>query len=153
VPFFIDNQLAGAYGFNDREYMEGPFSEGAPTQGYQTPLLRKDLFLQGIAALNRQSEETYKKKYPDLSDSQKDKILQMCEKGEIPTEGFKSSFFFSHLKDAVLAGVYSDPIYSGNAGMSGWKMKQYPGARMFYTDIIESGKFEEIEPISLADMF
>ncbi|ELE4462637.1 gluconate 2-dehydrogenase subunit 3 family protein, partial [Campylobacter jejuni] len=28
VPYFIDNQLASAYGYNDREYMQGPFMEG-----------------------------------------------------------------------------------------------------------------------------
>lgn len=27
IPYFIDKQLAGEYGFNSREYMEGPFFE------------------------------------------------------------------------------------------------------------------------------
>lgn len=40
VPYFIDNQLAGAYGYNAREYIAGPHFKGAPTQGYQTPLVR-----------------------------------------------------------------------------------------------------------------
>ena len=52
VPYFIDNQLAGAYGYNAREYIAGPHFRGAPTQGYQTPLVRRDLFKQGILALN-----------------------------------------------------------------------------------------------------
>ncbi|MGE4268618.1 MAG: gluconate 2-dehydrogenase subunit 3 family protein [Deferribacterales bacterium] len=152
VPYFIDHQLAGAYGYNAREYMVGPHFEGAPTQGYQTPLLRKDLFLQGIAAINKQAKTQYKMDFPDLSPAQQDDILKMCEKGDIRTEGFKSSFFFSVFKGAVIAGVYADPMYGGNADMSGWKMKQYPGARMAYTDIIDSDKFEKIEPVSLADM-
>ena len=30
VPYFIDNQLAGAYGYNAREYIAGPHFKGAP---------------------------------------------------------------------------------------------------------------------------
>jgi gluconate 2-dehydrogenase gamma chain len=152
VPYFIDNQLASAYGINAREYTYGPYAAGAPAQGPQTALLNKDLFLQGIAALNRQSKATFKKNFPDLTDSQKDEILTMCQAGNIPTVGFTSSYFFSMLKTAVLAGVYVDPIYNGNLNMDGWKMKEYPGAQMTYADIIQSEEFQKIEPVSLADM-
>src|SRR5699024_9935403 len=48
VPYFIDNQLAGSYGVNAREYMQGPFDIGEPTQGYQTPLIRQEVFLRGV---------------------------------------------------------------------------------------------------------
>lgn len=152
APYFIDNQLAGAYGYNAREYTDGPFAPGAPTQGYQTPLLRRDVFLQGLAALNAQSNAMFKKHFPDLTAEQKDQILKKCEAGELPTEGFTSSYFFALLKSAVLAGVYADPIYGGNNAMNGWKMKKYPGARMAYIDVIESDKFETIAPVSLAGM-
>ncbi len=152
VPYFIDNQLAGAYGYNAREYTQGPFAAGAPTQGYQTPLLRKDIFLQGIAALNTQSEASFKKTFPELDDTQKDQVLKMCEESKIATAGFTSGYFFLLLKNIVLAGVYSDPIYGGNNGMGGWKMKNYPGAQMAYTDVVTQEKFAVIEPLSLADM-
>lgn len=152
VPFFIDNQLAGAFGYNAREYISGPFSSGAPTQGYQTPLLRRDIFIQGLAALNTQSNATFKKDFPTLGDAEKDQILKMCEAGKIPTEGFTSAEFFALLKTAVLAGAYADPIYSGNNTMNGWKMKDYPGAQMSYIAIIESREFERIAPLSLANM-
>lgn len=49
VPYFIDNQLASAYGYNDREYMQGPFMEGKAEQGYQTPMQRKDIFFRRCA--------------------------------------------------------------------------------------------------------
>lgn len=51
VPYFIDNQLAGSYGVNAREYMQAPFDVGEPTQGYQTPLIRQEVFLSGIRKL------------------------------------------------------------------------------------------------------
>ncbi len=152
VPYFIDNQLAGAYGYNAREYMSGPFSPGAPTQGSQTPLLRRDMFLQGIAALNAQAGAKFSKDFPDLGAEQKDRILKMCEAGEIPTEGFSSSQFFALLRGAVLAGVYADPIYAGNEAMRGWKLKEYPGPRMANLDVIDDAGFDLIPPVSLADM-
>ena len=48
VPYFIDHQLAGNYGSNSKEYMQGPFDVGAPTQGYQSRLTRAEIFRQGI---------------------------------------------------------------------------------------------------------
>lgn len=152
VPFFIDNQLAGAYGMNAAEYMSGPFKPGAPEQGYQTSLLRKDIFLQGINALNSQSQAMFKKDFPDLTDAQKDQILQLCQDGKINTEGFTSSYFFSLLRDMVIAGAYADPIYSGNNNMDGWRMKDYPGAQMDYMGVIDSPAYQSITPMSLADM-
>lgn len=152
VPYFIDNQLAAAYGFNAREYNAGPFGEGAPTQGQQTALLRKDVILQGLAALNKQANEQYKKDFPDITDAQKDEILKLCAAGKIPAEGFKSSYFFSVLKEMVMGGVYADPIYNGNNNKDGWRMKEYPGHQMSYLDVVDSKKFEIIDPMSLADM-
>lgn len=152
VPYFIDNQLAGAYGYNAREYITGPHAPGAPGQGYQTALCRKDVFVEGLAALNAMSQKWFRKDFPAVTPEQQDEILKMCEKGSIPTNGFTSKFFFGLLKDAVLAGVYADPIYAGNNNMDGWRMKQYPGAQMAYMDVIDSPKFDKIDPVSLADM-
>jgi gluconate 2-dehydrogenase gamma chain len=152
VPYFIDNQLAGAYGYNAREYMQPPFAKGSPTQGPQSALFRKDIFLEGINALNAQANVTFKANFPDITDAQKDQILKMCEAGSIPTEGFSSAEFFALLKTMTLAGVYADPIYNGNNNMNGWRMKDYPGAQMSYMNVITSKKFEKIAPVSLADM-
>src|SRR5579871_3043882 len=52
VPIFIDRQLAGAYGRGARMYLDGPFGEGTPQQGYQLPLPPADLYRVGIADLN-----------------------------------------------------------------------------------------------------
>ena len=38
VPYFIDNQLAGAYGYNAREYIAGPHFKGAPTRAIRRRL-------------------------------------------------------------------------------------------------------------------
>lgn len=152
VPYFIDNQLAGAWGYNAREYMQGPFAPGAPTQGPQTALIRRDLFRQGLLALNDAAQQRHKKDFPALSGAEQDEILKLCQAGELPTEGFTSSYFFAELRGAVLAGCYADPIYNGNNNMDGWRLKDYPGAQMVYTHLIENDGFDKVEPISLASM-
>lgn len=152
VPYFIDNQLAGAYGYNAREYIAGPHFKGAPTQGYQTPLVRRDLFKQGILALNNAAQERFKKDFPQLSGTEQDQILMDCEAGKLPTQGFTSDYFFSLLKNAVLAGAYADPLYNGNNNMDGWRMKEYPGAQMAYTYLMTSETFEKVPPVSLSSM-
>lgn len=152
VPYFIDNQLAGAYGYNAREYTAGPHFPGAPTQGYQTPLLRREMFKQGLKALNDAAHKEFNKDFQRLQGEEQDKILGLCESGKLQTEGFPPDYFFSQLREAVLAGVYSDPIYNGNNNMDGWRMKDYPGAQMAYSNIMNSDKFEKIDPQSLADM-
>lgn len=152
VPYFIDNQLAGAYGYNAREYTGGPHFPGASTQGYQTPLLRRDVIKQGLALLNRAARDGYQRDFPKLAPADQDKVLTDCEAGKLPAEGFTSAFFFSLLRDMVLAGAYSDPIYNGNNNMDGWRLKGYPGAQMAYSYLMTSEKFELVDPVSLSSM-
>lgn len=153
VAFFIDNQLASGYGYNVREYMQGPFFPGAPTQGPQSPLKNSELILQGIKALNTQSKKSYGNNFDSITPDQQDNILKMCEAGKIPTDGFTSSYFFETLRGLVIAGVYADPIYSGNNKMGGWLQKNYPGAQMSYFAIMTDPKFINMPPVSLADMY
>jgi hypothetical protein len=44
VPIFIDRELDGAYGRGARMYLNGPFAEGTPQQGYQLPLPPAELY-------------------------------------------------------------------------------------------------------------
>lgn len=152
VPYFIDNQLAGAWGYHSREYMAGPFAPGAPTQGYQSPVLRRDVFKEGLSALNEEAQRRYKKDFPQLVAPEQDQLLRMCEAGQLETKRFSSKYFFSLLRAATLAGAYADPIYNGNNNMDGWKLKEYPGAQMSYEYLMEQEKFEKIDPMSLAGM-
>ena len=149
----MDNQLAGAYGYNAREYTAGPHHfPGAPTQGYQTALLRRDLFKEGLLALNSAAREHFQKDFPQLDGTEQDRILSDCEAGKLPVRGFTSDYFFSLLRDLVLAGAYADPLYNGNNNMDGWRMKKYPGAQMAYSYLMASDKFETLEPVSLSSM-
>src|SRR4051794_6201672 len=49
IVTFIDRELAAGYGRGARMYLQGPFAEGAATQGYQLPLAPAELYRVGLA--------------------------------------------------------------------------------------------------------
>ena len=52
--------MAGGYGKGDRLYLEGPFAEGTPEQGYQLRMTPSELIRAGIADVNAYAREKYK---------------------------------------------------------------------------------------------
>lgn len=151
VPYFIDHQLASIWGVNGKVYMQGPFYEGQPNQGYQTPLKRHQIFDVGIEAISKESKSTFDETFTSLEGDQQDQILEAFEKNEVKMKGVSSNEFFELLRSTTIEGVYADPLYGGNKNMAGWKMKQYPGVHMNFTDQIESEEFIDIEQKSLHD--
>lgn len=149
VPYFIDRQLAGAYGENSKEYMLGPFLEGETTQGYQSRLKRNEMFRQGLQVMQQEAQSRFKANFADLEGGQMDEILTAFQEDEIQMSGVSALFFFRLLRMATLEGAYADPIYGGNQNMEGWKMKGFPGHQAAYIDDIESEDFVKMEPHSL----
>jgi len=152
VPYFIDNQLAGAYGMNAKEYMQGPFADGATTQGYQSRLTRGEIFSQGVEKLDEEAKNRFQKGFAELEPEQMDEILTAFQKGEVEMMAVTSDFFFKLLRQATIEGAYADPIYSGNKNMDGWRMKGFPGHQYGYIGQIESEEFQKIEPQSISSM-
>ncbi|MEN1967119.1 gluconate 2-dehydrogenase subunit 3 family protein [Lentibacillus sp. N15] len=150
VGYYIDHQLAGSYGFNARDYMEPPFYHGEKVQGYQGRLKRREIFRIGLRELENHSQEKHKKAFTEITDDQRDEILQEFESDKVKLSTVSPSGFFELLRGVTLEGLYSDPLYGGNIDMDGWKMRNYPGDQMGYTDIIEKD-FQEIKPSSLRD--
>lgn len=153
VPYFLDMQLAGAYGHNSKEYMQGPFYEGEPTQGYQSRLTRAEVFMLGIKALNDTANKDFDDDFANLDGGQMDEIITGFQKGDadlgVPAATAKPVDFFNLLRSATIEGAYADPLYRGNRGMEGWKMKQFPGHQHSYIDQMDGDSFQEIEPQSL----
>ena len=52
VATYIDRQMAGSYGKGDRLYLDGPFSEGTPQQGYQLAMTPSEVIRNGIADIS-----------------------------------------------------------------------------------------------------
>src|SRR5438552_16284954 len=58
---YIDRALAGGWGKGDRLYMQGPWKQGVPSQGYQLPLTPAEVYRTGIAAANASCVKTHGK--------------------------------------------------------------------------------------------
>src|ERR1700719_2609009 len=48
IHIYVDRALAGAWGKGERLYMQGPWKQGSPSQGYQLPLTPAQLYRAGI---------------------------------------------------------------------------------------------------------
>jgi gluconate 2-dehydrogenase gamma chain len=135
---FIDRQLAGPYGRAEGLYMRGPFADGTPQQGDQSPLTPAARYRQGLAALDKYCRSKYAgKSFAQIPDNEKDKLLSGLEKGQVQLEGASGRAFFEQLLQNTQEGFFADPVYGGNRNMAGWKMIGYPGARYDYRDWVE----------------
>ncbi|WP_249869986.1 gluconate 2-dehydrogenase subunit 3 family protein [Oceanobacillus saliphilus] len=149
VPYFIDKQLAGPWGINADDYMKRPFLTPELNQLPQVPLNRADIFILGVRMLNEVSKTDYGDAFYNLEEERQIEILQAFESGEVKMNKVSSAFFFGLLRQSTLEGAYSDPMYGGNKNMEGWKMKEFPGAQMSYTNVVEEEEFLLIDPVSL----
>jgi gluconate 2-dehydrogenase gamma chain len=135
---FIDRQLAGPYGSAEELYMRGPFADGTPQQGNQSPLTPAVRYRQALAALDKHCRATYAgKSFAQIPDNEKDKLLSGLEKDQVRLEGTSGRAFFELLLQNTQEGFFADPVYGGNRNMVGWKMIGYPGARYDYRDWVE----------------
>ena len=148
VTYYIDHQLAGAWGTGTKEYTSGPFYPGESTQGYQGRQNRQQIFEIGLKGLEDESLKKYDNVFEKLSEEEQDAILTEFAEGKVKLHGVSSAHFFGVLRSATIEGAYSDPLYGGNAGMEGWKMKDFPGHQMSFLDIIEKD-FVKVEPAAL----
>lgn len=148
VTYYIDHQLAGGWGTGTKEYTSGPFFPGESTQGYQGRQNRQQIFEIGLKGIEDQSLKTYENAFEKLSEEEQDAILTEFAEGKVKLKGISSSYFFGVLRTATIEGAYADPLYGGNAGMEGWKMKNFPGHQMSFLDIIEKD-FVKIKPAAL----
>jgi gluconate 2-dehydrogenase gamma chain len=133
---FIDRQVAGPYGRQDGLYTSPPFLKGFPQQGPQSETGPAQQYRTALAAIDRYCRSKYSGKvFADLSDSDKDDVLNSIESGQVKLEGVDDGarFFEQVIKD-VQTGFFADPIYGGNRDMVGWRMIGYPGARYNYLD-------------------
>lgn len=151
VPYFIDKQLAGDWGSNKKDYMKGPMQKVEDIPTYQTLMNRGQVFIEGLRKINSESEKRHDEKFYDIEEEQQDAILKDLEDEKIKLNGVRSSTFFNLLLQMTNEGAYADPLYGGNKDMQGWKMREFPGVRAGYTDLIESEKFQKLEPTSLKD--
>jgi gluconate 2-dehydrogenase gamma chain len=134
VTLFIDHQLAGAFGRAEGWYMSGPWENGQDTQGFQSRLTPAALYRAAIKAIDAHVGSSSGKRFADLTAEQQDALLKDIEGGKLELANVDAKSFFKMLLMNTKEGMFSDPIYSGNRDMAGWKMLGFPGARYNYRD-------------------
>src|SRR6266436_8969834 len=65
---YIDRALAGGWGKGERLYMQGPWKQGVPSQGYQLPLTPAQLYRAGIEATNAHCLKAHGKPFDRLDE-------------------------------------------------------------------------------------
>ena len=128
VPRFIDRQLAGPYGGGDHFYLQAPFANGLPTQGWQMPA-PAEVYRAAIAAIDRWATATYGRPFAGLDPATQDAALKALEDGKAEIGSTNAKAFFALLLQNTLEGYFGDPIYGGNRDMGAWTMIGFPGAR------------------------
>jgi gluconate 2-dehydrogenase gamma chain len=113
VSYFIDQQLAGAYGTMARNYKQGPWPEGTAQQGYQSRLMPQEVYRAAIVEINAYCTGRYGKVFAALSAAQQDEVLSDLEAGKVALESVGASFFFGLLLANTMEGFFADPIYGG----------------------------------------
>jgi gluconate 2-dehydrogenase gamma chain len=155
INTFIDRALAGGWGKGDRLYMQGPWKQGVPSQGYQLPLTPAELYRAGIVSANAYCVKTYSKPFDKLSETQRQEFLVAWSTGKVNFEnGPPARVFFTMVYQNVIEGMFSDPLYGGNQNKAGWKMIGFPGVIAVNQQNIEKYRDKKFpaNPLGIADM-
>jgi gluconate 2-dehydrogenase gamma chain len=151
---FIDGQLAGAFGQGAKTYMQGPWQEGTPAQGWQIPLTPAACYRAAIARVDAYCRANHRGAFGELTAEVQDRVLSSLEGGGIDLVELPGHVFFKLLHQNVMEGLFSDPIYGGNRDKLGWKLVGFPGASGNYVDVID--QFDDRpflqDPAGIADL-
>jgi gluconate 2-dehydrogenase gamma chain len=153
VAYYIDGQLAGAWGHGAGQYRQGPWGVGTPEQGYQLNLTPQELYRIGIAETNAYCQKKYGKTLDALSASHQDEVLHGLEGGTITLGQLPAKTFFEMLFNNTVEGFFADPLYRGNHDKIGWKAIGFPGVAAAYIGVIEKYNAPyKATPVGIADV-
>jgi gluconate 2-dehydrogenase gamma chain len=154
VATYIDRQMSGGFGKGDRMYLQGPFGEGLPQQGYQSAMTPSELIRTGIADVNGHTQRRFGKMFDSLSNAERATVLAELDSRKVELPNVPVGTFFDLLLQLTIEGYFADPLYGGNTNKAAWKMIGFPGASAMYADKIESfrNKPYTAEPLGIQDL-
>ncbi|MFO1283552.1 MAG: gluconate 2-dehydrogenase subunit 3 family protein [Burkholderiales bacterium] len=154
VTTFIDRQLAGSWGVHGRAYRSGPWREGTPEQGYQSPLTPQELYRQSIREIDAWCVAGHGRPFAALDAADQDRVLARIESGDMPLSAVRSNVFFDLLLRNTEEGFFADPIHGGNRNKVGWRLIGFPGvASSNYPQHLEKRDTPyRVEPVGIADI-
>jgi gluconate 2-dehydrogenase gamma chain len=155
LNIYFDRALAGNWGQGDRLYLQGPFKQGTPNQGYQLGMTPAQLFRTGTEGLAAYCAASYQKPFDRLGADVREQLLKGLQAGKIELpNGVPAATYFAQLLQMFYEAMFADPIYGGNRDKAGWKMLGYPGVNT--ANKINIVKFENKpyrpDPVSIADL-
>ncbi|HEV7275254.1 MAG TPA: gluconate 2-dehydrogenase subunit 3 family protein [Devosiaceae bacterium] len=153
VLYYIDHQLASAYGAGGRMYLRGPWvPDAAPEQGYQLRFSPAELYRIGIEEARAQIRDTTGSEFWDLTPAAMDSALKDLETGRTQLPSLPAAVFFETLLANTIEGFFGDPAYGGNRDMVGWRMVGFPGAYAAYLEEVDIYNLEYLrEPVGMAN--
>jgi gluconate 2-dehydrogenase gamma chain len=151
---FMDRQLGGEFGRGDRLYLQGPFADGTPEQGYQLRMTPAELIQAGISDVNDYTHTTHQKRFESLSSAERVAVLTGLEQHRIELPTVPAATFFEVLLELTQQGFFCDPIYGGNRGKASWKMMGFPGIGGMYADKIAEYRNRpySVDPVGIEDL-
>jgi gluconate 2-dehydrogenase gamma chain len=153
VTIFIDRQLHGAWGAMARGYRLGPWPEGTPQQGYQSPLTPREVYRTAIREIDALCETRYGRRFADQPQPEQDALLKALDAGELTLESVPGTLFVNLLWANTQEGFFADPVYGGNRDKVGWRLVGFPGVAAAYTEHVERhGQPYDVEPVGIDDI-
>src|ERR1043165_2194808 len=122
VTWFIDRQLVSAWGAHGRNYRMGPWQDGTPQQGLQSPLTPQEIYRAAIREIDAHCLHHHGKRFDLLETAQQDKVLRELDGARIALDAISAKQFFDLLWSNTQEGYFSDPIYGGNRDKVGWTL-------------------------------
>lgn len=154
VVYYVDQYLAGAFGVASGTNLQGPFSPGTATQGYQLPFTPQQIYRIAIREVDAHCRAAFAgRPFHALLRDERDGVLKRMQQGAMALPTVPARTFLLALHNNTMEGYFADPAYGGNRGKAVWRMLGFPGVGYVYTDDIRtySGRRQHLEPQSLAD--
>ena len=155
VTCFIDRQLGGSWGTHSRNYRLGPWQDGTPQQGFQSPLTPQEIYRAAIREINMHCAKHYGRAFDLLTPEQQDAVLHSMEEDKIELESVSARLFFGLLWRNTVEGFFADPMYGGNRDKVGWRLIGFPGVASYkYAEHMEEKHNVpyRVEPVSILDI-
>lgn len=150
VPDFIDRQMNTSYGHGNEWYLRPPFIKTSAALGYQFLFTPRDIYKQGLPALDVVIKQRYGKPFHQLDAGERDRVIGQLEKGTIALSPVPAKLLFGQILKNCKEGYFADPIHGGNYQMGAWKMIGFPGARADFTDWVDRyGARYPLPPVSV----
>jgi gluconate 2-dehydrogenase gamma chain len=121
VPFYLDRELAGAWGTGGSLHRGGTWQPGTPPAARGTYLAPAPLFRTALSALRATPFHRWAARDQDA-------FLRHLATGEARLAGIPSGAFFRMLLTLTVEGFFSHSVHGAARDRLAWPMNGFPGA-------------------------